>query len=165
MTAGQVRVDSRDIDTGAMTRIAAEARESSTGDGGSVSVTADEIELLGGVIGSVASATGNAGTVSVKADRRLFIEGDDRPGFSGPITGITAQANQLSTGNAGQVSVTTGDLTIRNGGVIASGTFGGGKAGDIIVTANNITINNLKSPQATTISSSADFFDFDLSYN
>ena len=160
VTAGQVRVDSRDIDTGAMTRIGAEARESSTGDGGSVSVTADEIELLGGVIGSVASATGNAGTVTITADKRLFIEGDDKPGFIGPITGITAQANQFSTGNAGQVSVTTGDLTIRNGGVIASSTFGGGKAGDVTVAANNITIDNLESLRATGIASSADFFDF-----
>jgi filamentous hemagglutinin family protein len=162
VVANRVQVDSRDIDTGDMTVIGSEARAGSEGATGAVTVEAREVELLGGAIGSVTSAQGDAGTVRVVATERLFIEGDDKPGFVGPNTGITAQTNPFSSGDAGKVTVIAGDLEIRNGGGVSSTTFGSGDAGAVVVKARSLLMDNDGATFATGISSGTDFKVFDI---
>ena len=92
-------------------------------------VTAGDLELRnGGQISSDTFGSGNAGTVTVQADR-LLISGDGTAEGSS-FTGI-ASAAYGSTGAAGTVQVTAGDLEVRNGGQISSSTFGSGDAGTV----------------------------------
>src|SRR5262249_37518382 len=54
--------------------------------------------------------------------------------------GISAQAISGSMGNAGDVTVTAGALSIANNGAIVSSTSGSGKGGSVTVTAGTLTI-------------------------
>ena len=49
------------------------------------------------------------------------------------FTGIASEADRGSTGAAGNVQVTAGDLELRNGGHISSDTFASGNAGTVTV--------------------------------
>jgi filamentous hemagglutinin family protein len=81
-----------------------------SGDAGSVSVRASDVELIG------TSADGvNSSRLSVLADRG-------------------------STGNAGNVTVNTQQLTVRDGAQIAAGTLGKGNAGSVSVSASDVEL-------------------------
>lgn len=57
-------------------------------------------------------------------------------------SGIFTQTTTKSTGNAGNLSIETGGLIVRDGATIATTTFGQGRAGNISVKANSISANN-----------------------
>jgi len=121
-----------------LTGIFSNANPNSTGAAGKVQVSATEtLEILkGGVIASATSAVGNANSVTVNAPTLLI---DDQS--TTLFTGITTQAVDGSSGNAGTIRVfTTDNLTI-TGGEINSDTFSQGTAGSVFVTANNLLVN------------------------
>jgi filamentous hemagglutinin family protein len=104
-----------------------------SGDAGDVTVQTGILTITGG--GQISSSTfgrGNGGRVSVFADSILI---------DGEVAGITAQAELGSSGNAGDVIVQTGDLTITDGSGISSSTFGQGNGGSVTVIANSLLID------------------------
>lgn len=114
------------------TGIASQANRGSTGNAGSVDVAAANLRILaGGKISTSTLAGGSAGVVGVSVGRDLVIDGTGALDF----TGIASIAVGGSTGRAGAVGVTTGNLTLLSGGKIASDTFGAGDAGQVAVTA------------------------------
>ena len=75
------------------------------------------------------------------------------------MTGITAEANSGSKGNAGSVTVTAGGLTIAgDGGSISSNTFGSGNAGSVSVSVpgGSLTITGTPGGGLTGIASLAE---------
>jgi large exoprotein involved in heme utilization and adhesion len=89
------------------------------GDGGDVSITAGSLAIVRD--GSIAtdsrgSGSGKAGDVSVDVAGRLTIDGVSQTSF----TGISSRSTQGSNGNAGEVMVSTGSLSINNGGAIST---------------------------------------------
>jgi hypothetical protein len=90
--------------------------------------------------------SGRGGSVSVNVTRQLTIDGG--PAGASSITGISSDAKAGSTGNAGDVTVTAGTLSIVNGGHISSTALGAssnlpastGNAGRVTVTAGQITL-------------------------
>jgi filamentous hemagglutinin family protein len=89
------------------------------GNGGSVSVTAGNLAIVSdGRIATDARGTdsGNAGDVSVNVAGRVEIDGVSQTSF----TGISSRSTQGSNGNAGEVMVSTGILSIANGGSIST---------------------------------------------
>ena len=89
------------------------------GNGGSVSVAAGNSAIVSG--GSIATdsrgtGSGKAGDVSVNVAGRLMIEGASQTSF----TGISSRSTQGSNGNAGEVMVSAGALSIGNGGAIST---------------------------------------------
>jgi filamentous hemagglutinin family protein len=141
---GQLTID------GLGSTIAASSEAGSTGDAGTVTVTAGTLSIANnGTISSTTFASGNGGDVEVKVTGQLSI--DASLATKGLLTGITAQANpnRGSTGNAGQVTVHAGSLSIVNGGVIATTTGGPGKGGDVdVIVASDITLRG-PGPQIT----------------
>ena len=145
------------------TGITSQADPGSTGKAGAVKVRAGELEIRdGGDDRSSTFGSGNAGTVTVQAER-LHIVGEGDSEFS---TGISTGADfsrgpngevLLSTGNAGAVKVRAGELEIRDGGDISSGTFGSGNAGTVTVKAERRLhiVGGSASEFSTGISSSA----------
>jgi filamentous hemagglutinin family protein len=106
---------------------------STGGDGkaGDVTVQAASISLQDSAfINSSTFGRGSGGTVDVTATGSLQIVG--APGQTSP-TGIRAQSNSTSTGDAGQVVVRAGSLAISQGGVISTATLGQGAAGNVNV--------------------------------
>ena len=109
--------------------------EGQGGDSGNIDVTAERIQMRdGALIDTSTFGSGNAGSLEVKA-------GDihiDRAG-SEFFTGIGSESD--GSGKAGTVAVEADRLTLRNGGLIASGAFDTGAAGDVSVRAGKIDIS------------------------
>jgi len=112
-----------------------------TGAAGTVTVTTTGALTVtnGGLIASDTVGSGNATGVTLTAGS-LSING----GTSTSFTGISSDADPGSSGNAGQVSVTTtGATTISNGGSIESDTDGSSiaNAGRVTVTTGSLSVN------------------------
>ena len=116
------------------TGITANSAHRNSGNAGDMSVNAGELSIVNtGEISSGTFGAGNSGNVSVAVGGLLLIDGI--PGKA--LTGITAETSaRKSTGNAGNVTVNAGELSISHGGEIASDTFGTGAAGNVDVTVS-----------------------------
>jgi hypothetical protein len=109
------------------------------GDAGlvSVSVNNDMTVINGGVVSSSTFATGDTGNITVDAGQ-LIIDGQG----SENVTGILSDAEPNSTGKAGTVLVMVNDnMQILNGGIVSSNTFEVGDAGNVKVYAGQLTID------------------------
>jgi filamentous hemagglutinin family protein len=113
-----------------------------SGKAGNVTLNAGALTIGNfGVVGSVSVAAGNSGDTSVNVSGTLSIIGKPVVGAQQPATGITGDAFPLpggppSTGNAGKVYVTAGNLSIVNNGEISSSASGSGNAGGVAVTVS-----------------------------
>jgi large exoprotein involved in heme utilization and adhesion len=115
-----------------------------SGNGGDITVTAGNVQLLnGGSISAFGQGTnGNGGRVNVTAENSLLIDGE---GFIGPGgAGIYAYAK---LGNGGDVTVRAGNVEIKNGGAISTGTYGNGNGGTINVIADSLLIDGTGSKE------------------
>jgi large exoprotein involved in heme utilization and adhesion len=113
----------------ATTGIFGTADRGSTGKAGRVSVRAGSLTILnGGKIESETYGPKRGGDVDVTATGPLRIVGPVGPYSQ---TGITAQAQSTSAGDAGSVTVRAGSLEISRGGQIGASTFASGAAGDV----------------------------------
>jgi filamentous hemagglutinin family protein len=115
---GQLTIDGTGGDPTFLTAITAQSQ--SSGDAGSVSVKAGALSI--NHIGQISSSTfagGKGGTVAVAVDGLLSIDGS---GTNPDVvaTGIVTDSRAGSSGNAGDVSVKAGALSIVNGGSISS---------------------------------------------
>jgi filamentous hemagglutinin family protein len=138
--------------------IESDTRSRSSGNAGKVTVTAGTITLTGGsTIRSGTQGSGAAGAVSVQADGGLTLTGviKDRSGNVAASSNIASNALDRSTGNAGNVTVEAGDLTVRDGASIASITRGRGRAGAVNVRADRIFASEDGSGNSTGIQSDA----------
>jgi large exoprotein involved in heme utilization and adhesion len=140
--------------TSSFTGISAEAGSGSNGNAGDVTVTAGTLRVVvGGEIATDTFAIGNGGNVSVRVTGPLTINGTGTSSF----TGISADADQGSSGKAGDVTVKAGTLDVVGGGEIASDTFARGNGGNVSVSVTGrLTINGTGTSAFTGISATAD---------
>jgi filamentous hemagglutinin family protein len=123
---------------GASTGIFSQANGGSTGNAGMVSVNSGSISIVnGGTISGGTFGPGSGGSVSVNVAGGLTIDGALTPGS---FTGISSQANQGSSGNAGPISVTAGDISLANQGQISGISFGSGSPGQMTIAAGTLSI-------------------------
>jgi large exoprotein involved in heme utilization and adhesion len=108
---------------------------SAEGNGGEVNIETRNLTLTN--IGQINSSTfgqGNGGNIKVTSDN-IAIDGR----FSGIFSGLTSLADV----NAGNIEISTSNLTLTNRGNISTSTFSKGDAGNIKITAmNNIFVDN-----------------------
>ena len=115
----------------------------------SISVSDNMVVSSGGIVSSSARSSGHAGAISIDAadlniDREgnpvtmtADVNGNQIDRFSTGIFGDTS-----GSGRAGTIAVSaSGTLSIRDGGVISSGTHGQGVGGAVSVTARNLVID------------------------
>ncbi len=118
------------------------------GNAGNLSIVTDQIQILGG--GQIITSTnrgGNAGQLTIQAkdiqvagvaqsSTGKFLTKKNSDGSTVRISSsITANTEPRSTGQGANVNITTDRLTVRDGAVIQSATFGSGDAGNIDITA------------------------------
>ena len=121
------------------------ASTTSSGNAGSVMVGAPQIRIAGGAeISSTTAGLGNGGSVDVTTPGALVLDGMAVGG-----TRIAASADQGSLGEAGDVTVTAGNLTVQGGAQIASSTAGPGKGGNVNVTVTSDILLPDLGPQIT----------------
>jgi filamentous hemagglutinin family protein len=115
------------------------------GDAGQVTVRADNITIAdGGQVSSSTSGSGHGGNILVEAVHALDIH--EEP-YGLLLTGIFADsyyydADSVPTGDAGNINVDAGSVTIGGTGQVSSTTSGSGSAGNVAVTADTITITD-----------------------
>jgi filamentous hemagglutinin family protein len=127
------------------TAITATTFQDATGDGGNITLSTQQLTILAGA-GIIAETNGSqqAGTIQITADTvDLAGKGTSANGFRSAIATSTSTG---SSGNAGAIRLDAQQVTIREGAIITSGTFGQGKAGDITLTVRDrILLSGLSS--------------------
>jgi filamentous hemagglutinin family protein len=167
----------------------------SKGKGGDLSVDAQDVQLIGTSSGLGASAqpnsTGDAGDLTIKTNTLLARDGaqvlastfgEGKGGILtvdakdmqliGTSSGLFASAEQNSTGDAGDLTIKTNTLLVKDGAQVGTATFGAGKGGNLTVDAQDVqligTSNNGQFPSglsASTVSSTGDAGDLKIKTN
>jgi filamentous hemagglutinin family protein len=130
------------------------ARTRSDFSGGDIIVNVNTLEAIGG--GQVLTssfARGNAGNININAHDRVILSGSDRTFFDrlqqfgadlvdndGSASGLFAQANQDSTGSAGNISIKAQSLSISDGALL-SVSNPQGQAGNVEITINSLLLD------------------------
>ena len=87
-------------------------------------------------ISSSTSGSGDGGSIAITAERAVF----DGEGFEN-FSGVTTQATVGSSGDAGDIALSIGNLTLRNDAQISSTSFSEGNAGNVSIRSGRITID------------------------
>ncbi|MBD3560039.1 S-layer family protein, partial [Planktothrix sp. FACHB-1355] len=102
----------------------------STGNSGNLTIITGELKLLDGAeISASTSGSGNAGDLFIRASDLVQLSGSS----GGYSSGIFAQANDEATGNAGNLTIETRQLSVRDGGQISTSTEDIGRGGNLTV--------------------------------
>jgi len=121
----------------------------SLGNAGDVVITTPNLQLTGGTrINTTTASSGRGGNVTINADS-ISMSGENSGFEVEPLFNLgTTQSSGIFTstiggkcigpcGNAGNISITTGSLTMGRGAQINSGTSSSGQGGNITITAAN----------------------------
>jgi filamentous hemagglutinin family protein len=106
------------------------------GNSGGINITTGSLSLTRGAqLSTDTAGQGDAGSVNINARDRVSIDGAAYGGFKSVII---AQVNSGAVGQGGDVTITTGSLSLTNGGTISTGNFGGiGNAGRVTINARD----------------------------
>jgi large exoprotein involved in heme utilization and adhesion len=128
-----VQVIGRSTDDSSSSQLS--AITSGTGDGGEIRITTGQLLVRDGAgIFAATTGAGNGGNLTVNASESVQVIGESADGrFNSKLT---AQASPNSTGDAGNLTITTSELLIRDGAQVDASTFGAGKGGSLIVNAS-----------------------------
>ena len=138
--------------------VSSRVNSGAVGDAGSITINTDSLSLTNG--GRVATSTfgqGNAGSVEITATDTINIDGENSNAIS---SGVSSRVDQGAVGDAGGVTITTGSLTLTNGGRVGASTLSSGNAGNVTVNASEsividgVTENNRSGLSAAPLVSS-----------
>ena len=103
------------------------------GNAGNITITTNSLSLTNGAqVDASTFSEGNAGNITITASEEVSIDG---VGTNNLSSGIFSNLQQGGIGNAGNIELTTANLSISNGGAINSITGGQGNAGNITINA------------------------------
>ncbi|KAM3098069.1 filamentous hemagglutinin N-terminal domain-containing protein [Phormidesmis sp. 146-35] len=148
--AGNITITARDrvtidgtSDNGFGTALFTSVDRGAIGQGGDISITTGTLSLING--GQVTASTrrrnaslrggqGNAGNVTIMASDSVSINGRNPNGFA---SSVLSSIETGAIGQGGDIRITTGTLSLSDGGGVEVSTFGQGDAGDISITARD----------------------------
>ncbi|MBD2076825.1 filamentous hemagglutinin N-terminal domain-containing protein, partial [Phormidium sp. FACHB-592] len=146
--AGDIIIDARDrvlIDGEAAdgkyaSSIFSPVQPSGVGQGGSVAITTGSLFLTnGGAVNTVTEGQGNAGRVTIRARDSVQIRGT-APTNPSEQSGVFTTATKGSVGDGGDVTITTGSLSVSDQGRIITDVRSQGKAGAIQIQASDTVL-------------------------
>jgi filamentous hemagglutinin family protein len=116
------------------------------GNGSDIKIATTNLSLTNGAgITTGTAGQGNAGAIAIDASNSISINGRNLNG----VAGIFTRVEQEGVGNAGNIKITTNDLSLANDGSISAAIRGEGDAGDIEIATSSLTLT-----QGSEISSS-----------
>ena len=131
-----------------------------TGKAKTLTLDTAKLQILdGGVVAATTFFAGNGGDLSINATESIEISGRSRSNNSSINSSTTRLSPQLRqrfhlpdklTANAGNVSITTPNLTLTDGGTVSVTSQGSGNGGSLKITANTIRLDRQGSIQAQT---------------
>jgi filamentous hemagglutinin family protein len=111
--------------------------KNSIGNGGKITLDINDLDIKDSLIDASTSGKGLAGDINVKA-HTILISNNSTDDF----VGIKSQAKDTSSGNAGNITINTGSLELRNNTGISSATLATGQAGNIEISADTMSLDN-----------------------
>jgi len=118
--------------------------QGATGDAGNLTIETKRITALNG--GQISNATffgGNAGILTINASDSIQLSGAS-PAATRNVyrSGIFVSAEQGATGDAGELNITTGQLTVENKAEISADNFGPGNGGTATINVRQLMIRD-----------------------
>ncbi|MEH2167991.1 MAG: filamentous hemagglutinin N-terminal domain-containing protein, partial [Nostoc sp.] len=111
-----------------------------SGDAGNLNINTGLLSIRNGAFVSTnIIGAGKGGNLAVNADLRVEVIGSSADGLF--LSSLLSSTNPGSTGNAGDLTVTTKDLLLQ-GGVVNAGTFGAGKGGNLIINTQDALVQD-----------------------
>ncbi|MEM7556762.1 MAG: S-layer family protein, partial [Cyanobacteria bacterium P01_A01_bin.84] len=122
-----------------VTGLFTQAGSSSTGNGGELNVKTNNLLVQDGAkIDANTFSSGKSGNLTVEAEDIQLI-GESPNGIS---SGLFAQASRDSTGNAGNLTIISNNLLVKDGADIRNDTFASGNAGNLTIQTDNFTVES-----------------------
>ncbi len=135
--------------------ISAQVNPNATGNGGLLAIDAANVSVRAGAFISTSTAgSGGAGLLAIAASEAIEVVGTSSDGKT--PSAITAAVNPDATGGGGSLLLTTGKLSVRDGGQVGVSTFGQGDAGELAIAANTIELLGNGSNIAAQVGSDAE---------
>ena len=141
--AGSLSIFSNDIKLdgeGLLTGLFASVESGATGQGGDIFIDTDSLTLTNGgrVAANVESmGQGDAGTLKISASDSIVINGTTSDGAPSAITSVVNRdENGEGIGNGGDITVSTGSLSLIDGGRVSATSLGQGDGGDLTINAS-----------------------------
>ncbi|MBW4571730.1 MAG: filamentous hemagglutinin N-terminal domain-containing protein [Tolypothrix carrinoi HA7290-LM1] len=143
--AGNITINAKDtvsVDGVGITTasaVSSDVERTGVGKAGNISITTGSLSLTNGGVILTFSASGDGGNITVNARDTVSFDGlgfnaNGTPSRSGLFSNLIATE---AVGKGGDISITTGSLTVKNGARLSASTFGIGNAGNINITARN----------------------------
>ncbi|WP_071190349.1 filamentous hemagglutinin N-terminal domain-containing protein [Trichormus sp. NMC-1] len=108
------------------------------GNVGTIKITTRNLSVTnGGYINNTTYGKGNAGDILIEASDTISFDGAGIQNGELKPSGLFNTVAEKAVGNGGNVKITTHNLSVTNGAVINSSTYGKGNAGDILIEAND----------------------------
>jgi filamentous hemagglutinin family protein len=105
------------------------------GQAGNVTVSTQKLTMAdGATIGSTTLVNGNSGNVQIHASDSIDVSGINNVTF----LPTTITSSTVGFGNAGDLTITTGKLTVRDGSLVTSSTGAMGNAGNVKIVASEL---------------------------
>jgi len=120
------------------------SRTYGSGNAGNISMDVGSLAIEGGAridSSTQEGSTGDGGNVNISAGDYISISGFGTSSKYG-VYSSTLSTNSYGSGNAGNISLSTGSLTLTGGGQIGANTFGTGTGGEVSITASgNVSLS------------------------
>lgn len=131
--AGNVLIQATDAVALTTGDIFSSAEEGSIGNGGEIRIRTRSLSLNdGSQLGTNTFSNGQAGNITIDAEDITF-RGADAAGFS---SGAFSTISKQGVGTGGNINITTGNLSLLEGGKLSAVSFGRGTAGTVTVRAS-----------------------------
>ncbi|BAZ18258.1 filamentous hemagglutinin-like protein (plasmid) [Calothrix sp. NIES-4071] len=91
----------------------------------------------GAVVSADTSGGGNAGNITIRASKVEVIGASTNNQL---LSTISTQVNRRASGNGGNLTVTTGQLIVRDGGQVITGTLGQGLGGTLTIASDSVEL-------------------------
>ncbi len=119
-----------------------ESWEPAGGDGGSITVAADRVSVThGATVGTASYGGGRGGDVTITATGPVGFSGLDDDGIA-PAVFTRAEGEETDAGDAGNIRIEGRRITLGDGGLIESASYGGGGGGDLtLVAGESVTLS------------------------
>ncbi|MEC4879839.1 MAG: filamentous hemagglutinin N-terminal domain-containing protein [Scytonema sp. PMC 1070.18] len=134
--AGNVSVRANDsVELAGGATISNEVESEGVGKGGNININAATLSLIDGArLVSSTSGRGDGGNITIDARDSVKFDGT---GSNQNPTGAYSTVETTGAGNAGNITLTVGSLSLNNGGQLSATTSGQGNAGDITINARD----------------------------
>jgi len=115
-----------------------EAQTFGSGNSGDINVVTPQLSIQnGGMIESGTYSSGAASNINVQA-KAINLQGFSAYDL---ITPSRINTDTFASGNSGNIKISSADLSLNNGGSVATANFGTGKGGDITINADTINLS------------------------